>query len=491
MLVRILIASCLAVSVAAEHLRAADYVVVVSRATEQQPEWRDVVSALVAKHQAQTRVYEKQVEEVLDGLRADFPRHVCFVATREEAGRDFVAAVHRLTRRLDDDPFPDALWGIVTGYDAANALRIARTTEPLQIERVAAGTELAMDRVREGVWYCELKQHRMVRKSPGVTAEEQQGPADTTQALADSLNEYQPGLFVTSGHATERDWQLGFAYPNGSFQSKAGELIGVDTQRKRIPIHSDNPKVYMAVGNCLMGHIDGPDAMALAWMNSAGVHQMMGYTVLTWYGYAGWGCLDYFVEQPGRYSFAEAFLANQIALVDRLERYFPAIARRDTAPGSYPRFELESTDAARRAGLTPQDAAGLLHDRDVLAFYGDPGWDARMAPGSLSYDQDLREVQPGVFEFTVHPRRGKQSYEPVNRNGSQRGGRPMVQFFPKRLKNVQIQSGQHLQPVLTDDFILVPNPYPGEDASDQAGPGPDVDQPLTVRFTAERMVGDR
>ncbi len=39
----------------------------------------------------------------------------------------------------------------------------------------------------------------------------------------------------------------------------------------RIPIHSDNPKAYLAVGNCLMGHIDGPDAMALAWMNNAGV----------------------------------------------------------------------------------------------------------------------------------------------------------------------------------------------------------------------------
>ncbi len=55
-------------------------------------------------------------------------------------------------------------WGILTGYDAANALAIAREREPLVIKRVASGTELAMDRVTEGVWYCELEQNRMVRK---------------------------------------------------------------------------------------------------------------------------------------------------------------------------------------------------------------------------------------------------------------------------------------------------------------------------------------
>ena len=72
-----------------------------------------------------------------------------------------------------------------------------------------------------------------------------------------------------------------------------------------------------------MGHIDGTNAMALAFLNSGGVNQMVGYTVTTWYGYAGWGCLDYFVEQPGRYTLAEAFRANQTALINRLQTVFP------------------------------------------------------------------------------------------------------------------------------------------------------------------------
>ena len=45
---------------------------------------------------------------------------------------------------------------------------------------------------------------------------------------------------------------------------------------------------------------------------------MAGYTELTWYGYSGWGMLDYCVEQPGRYTCAEAFAASQAALIHRL-----------------------------------------------------------------------------------------------------------------------------------------------------------------------------
>jgi zinc protease len=207
-----------------------------------------------------------------------------------------------------------------------------------------------------------------------------------------------------------------------------------------------------------MGHIDGPDAMALAFMNSAGVRQMMGYTVLTWYGYGGWGCLDYFIEQPGRYTLAEAFFANQHALIHRLETNFPEIARRDTPPGSRLRHSFPLSEAARQAGLSLYDGLGLLHDRDVVVLYGDPAWSAKLAPGKLSYEQTLTEVAPGRFSLEIKPLLGEQSFEPVNQNGSQRGGRPFVYFFSQRLKDIKLTSGAELAPVLTDNFVLIPNP---------------------------------
>ena len=47
---------------------------------------------------------------------------------------------------------------------------------------------------------------------------------------------------------------------------------------------------------------------------------------------------------------------------------------------------------------------------------------------------------------------------PINTNGSQRGGRPIVHWLPHRVKDVEILEGAELNPVVADDFILVPNP---------------------------------
>ena len=43
-------------------------------------------------------------------------------------------------------------------------------------------------------------------------------------------------------------------------------------------------------------------------------------------------------------------------------------------------------------------------------------------------------------------------------NGSQRGGRPIVQFLPCRLEEARVIEGADLKPVITGRFILVPNP---------------------------------
>ena len=423
---------------ASSPLRAAEkpgsYVVVVSEKTMADPAWANVVTTLLEKHGNRPAVavtWASSPDEALEALAAHAPRHACFVARPTEASREFVIAIHTLCRRIDDDPYGDVLWGILTGFDATNALAIAQTAEPLVVNRVTAGTELAMERVVEGEWYCELEQNRMVHKDKGGLARVQRGPDDTTAALAARLNDGLTDLFVTSGHATERDWQIGFRYVNGHFRSGGGKLWGVDTAGTTIPIESTNPKVWLPVGNCLAGHIDGSDALALAFMNSAGVRQMIGYTVPTWFGYAGWGQLDYFVEQPGRFTLCEAFHANDHALIHRLE-----------------------TDAS------PRDAEGLAHDRDVVAFYGDPAWEARMAPGTLSFDQKLTEAD-GTFTFVITPLAGAASFAPVNRNGSQRGGRPIVHFLPRRIGTAEIVAGAEWRPVVTDDFLLVPLPPAG------------------------------
>lgn len=452
------LAACMACLVSVAMVEASDYSVVVSRQTNKQPEWKSVVDALLTRHpNADVLVWKNDVSEVLPLLREQHPRHTCFVARPEEAGREFVAEVHQLTRQYDNDPYTDTLWGILTGYDAGNALAIAKTDEPLSVKKVASGTELALELCEQGVWYDELVKNKKVSKDIDGMPTEQRGPSDTTRALADTLTTGSADLFVTSGHATERDWQIGFRYKNGTFQSKQGQMFGVPLQGEPFEIVSSDPRVYLAIGNCLMGHIDGPDAMALAWMNGLGVRQMVGYTVVTWYGYGGWGVLDYFTEQPGRYTLAEAFHANHHALIHRLERHFDGITGVSIETGSQRLPVVNPNPAGKRLGLSALDCRGLLWDRDTVAFYGDPAWEARLPSRPKAYGQKL-EVQGDTYTLTITPQIGSRSFEPVNTNGAQRGWRPIVQLLDHRIQNVTMISGDDLEVVVADDFILMPNP---------------------------------
>lgn len=433
------------------------YTIVVSEETDRDPAWSKVVVELKSKYPEANQITWKQsVNEALQALSDQHPRYSCFVARPNEVTRQYVASIHQLTRQLDQDPYCDTLWGILTGYDAENAIRIAGEKNNLTIERVASGTEIALSMCQEGVWYDELEKHKKVEKTRGGVAKQEEGPADTTEVLASTVTDPDTDLFVTSGHATERNWQIGFRYKNGFFQSKSGKMYGRTTTGERFRIQSTTPKVYLAVGNCLMGHIDGPDAMALAWLNDVGMNQMVGYTVLTWYGYSGWGILDYFLEQPGRYSLTEAFHANQHALIHRINSFFPSLTGKQINTGSRDLPTIEPNKAGRSLGLTSFDSRGLLWDRDTVAFYGDPAWHAKMASMPKAYEQNLT-IEDGVYTFTITPNLGEQSFAPVNTNGSQRGGRPIVEFLPSRIKEVEILEGQQLQPIITDDFILVPN----------------------------------
>ena len=52
----------------------ADYALVVSKATRSDSEWSRVVEELVAKHQVEVIVYDKDVSESLPALCKSFPR---------------------------------------------------------------------------------------------------------------------------------------------------------------------------------------------------------------------------------------------------------------------------------------------------------------------------------------------------------------------------------------------------------------------------------
>ena len=467
----LLLCSCALVSAAHGETIAPDaggYAVVVSEQTYDNPEWKAVVDALVEKHQAKVITYEGHIGESLKPLRKFFPRYACFVAQPEEAGRKYVVAVHRLTRKLDSDPYTDVVWGIITGYGAEDALRIANLKEPLIIRKGAGGTPFNLKIFDEGVYYIEGSKNSYVEKKAGGSIEQKTGTGDDAQPLAEALCRLKPDFFVTSGHATERDWQIGYPTGNekGMFVCKDGVMIAVSRDRKKkFPIHSPNPKVLMAWGNCLMGHVKDRQAMALAWMHSVGVNQLVGYTVNQWCGWGGNGTFKFFFGEPGRYTYNEAFFFNNQTIVYDLETRFPKTARlafnhldmqKDRKllnkianilinMDEGLRDKVAAANKQKKQCPEMKDNLGLLYDRDTLAFYGDPAWEVRLAPRELPFSQKLTSEND---EYTFR----------IVANADCSPARPPAMLLPCRLKDIKVTKGGKFSPLITDNFIMLMNP---------------------------------
>ncbi len=422
----------------------ADYAVVVSRRTFADAEWRKAVEALRDRHGATVIVHDGPVSLVRGALADLMPRYAAFVARPVEVSRRFVIDVHRLARALDGDPYSDLSWGIVTGYDAGDALAVAEDPGPLLVRRAAAGCGLDLARFAEGRVFSEVEQGVMYERGPGGAVERKTCPEDATEAIVRTLNEWRPDYFATSGHATPHDWQIGYSYRSGQFRCQDGRLFGRDLAGRSFPVDSPNPKVYSAAGNCLMGLVDDRYTMTPAWIHSAGVRQLIGYVVSTWYGYGAHGVNQIFIEQAGRFTFAEAFRANHIALVHRLATRFPRVAGVNLDEWGIEADPELLEKLAARHGIVDRDALGLLWDRDTVAFYGDPAYEARVEPvvepawtQTLAQDGDL-------FTFEVTTAAASSWH------------RPPISFLPERVREVEIIEGGELGPVISDDFILLP-----------------------------------
>ena len=433
------------------------YVVAVSETTGAMKDWREVVSALQTKYGASVVRYDKSPRHAAVKLAAHKPDYVAFVARPQEASRVFVVVVHRMMRKLDSDPYTDAIWGIVTGYNAGDALRIARETKPLTITRGASGMgEGLLRNFASGFASNEGRQYAFFVKTGGKVKRTEVKP-DTVKSLVDGFNNDKPQCFLTSGHATTRDWQVGYTFKGGQFRCDKGQLYGLTTTNKRHNINSPNPKIYLPVGNCLIGQITGPDCMATAMIHSAGVRQMIGYTVATWYGFGGWGVRDMFFGRAGQLSFAEAAYFNNQALMHKLVTEHPKVAQVDFPDHDHKQMGRIMSYMARRHGIVrknktsgriemDRDAMGLLWDRDTVAFYGDPAWRAEMPKPATPppWSQELKE-SGGKFAFTVR----------CTADGSY-PNRPVVQLLPGRLVDIKILEGADRKPVITDNFILLP-----------------------------------
>lgn len=437
-----------------------------SRAVVADAAWNNVAIALRDKHGAALLVYEREPGEQAVALKQLRPRYVAIVEKPERLDRNFIINMHATSRAVDDDIFADFLWGVITGYDAAGAMKmIENSTRPLVVKNAVA----TIMELHEAKWfdrYAWVDDH-----SAGLWGEKR-GPAEAVttgnipreqvlRKFTGLYAEYDPDLVVTAAHATENNLEMPFSL--GNIKARDGLLYAEDrfTGETWDVIGSGKRKIYFAVGNCLIGNVNKTNkSMAVAWMKGGDAAAMIGYVVPTWHGRNGWGGLKYWLATPGRYSLAEALFLNQQDFLFQANEWHPIFTRE---PYPHDLGTMGGAPALARAlGKKPtNDQLGFWHDRDVLAYYGDPRWDTR-----------LQEVT-GENDFTVTTRRdGKRCIVTVKTGPafSMRqlaGGGfkeehvldlPFSYFFPERLENPRLSAGQPWKVAVDENFLLVYTP---------------------------------
>lgn len=443
------------------------YVVLASKIVAEDAEWLSVAEMLSAKHHAEIVVYGTSPREVLPQLQTLNPRYVAIVEKPERLNRDFVIDMHKLSRHVDEDIYADFLWGMVTGYDASAAMKMVdNSTEPLVVkDAVATIMELNsakwfdryawVDDHTRGLWGEKRGREYKVE----FDTIEQKG---VLKKFTDLYESYDPDLVVTAAHATQRNLEMPFSL--GNLRPKDGKLYADDhfVKTQWDLKDSGKRKVYFAVGNCLIGDVNNTrESMAVAWMNGSNAATMIGYVVTTWHGRNGWGGLKYWVTSPDRYTLAEAVYMNQQDFLHQQHQWYPSLIDEN-----YPNFEDEEFRVVPERlkevlGKEPElDQMGFWHDRDVLAYYGDPKWEVRLQAVESERDYEVEckmrggkcVVKVATFaNFSLERMKGdKFKQEHVL-------DLPFNYFFPKRLKNPRLAEDQAWDAVVDENFLLVYN----------------------------------
>ncbi len=450
---------------AAEAAPAPTYAVVIRESTAADNGWKAVADALVKKHNGKLFTFKDDPLECREAMAAYHPRYTAFVMKPEDPSSRMVATLHKLSRTLDEDPWEDTIWGIVTGVSAEGAMKTAMANKPLTVKTVVATTYLYGETYKRIWCITDWRDNVWVeRKSPEdklVQHDDGFGATPYTEAFTKAFTELEPDLIMSSSHG----FQYGFEMPCRKGMIKAcddGLLHAAPTitaalgDAKKCPAlpASEKDRVFFPIGNCLCGESKGPASLAPVMLSSYGVRQMCGYTLETWYGKGGMAVLDAWAWAPGRHSLAESFFLGDQRILAELAQYDVRLATGGKLPpGVRP---MKQNAAAPDINLR-----GHLYDRDCIVLYGDPAWDARLdasIPNAKSpFSTKLEKVADGRYRFSVKVLDAKAFSKP----------NPIGETFTSfRLKDAKVVAGQECLPVVADDFILIlVPPHDGKDFS--------------------------
>ena len=462
---------------------AADYLVLVSKTSAEDPAWKNVGEQLATQHAGTCETWDGSEVGLLAALKKSQPRYLAIVAKPEKFSAAIVRSINRATRAVDDDPWADCRWGLITGNTAEDALRLVKTQPPLVIQRALTTTGINLELVDSGLTLSDGGKGGFTRKLPGGKPvngkwSEQDQPGGTIGMFADCWNDTDPQLVVTSSHATQFNLEMPFglgliASHGGKFhvltmqqRNEFAKFLGgamftgnvtdlgnwIDSTKAPTLKVSNTPKVWVASGNCLIGDTKGTgESMVATALSQAGFRQFVGYVVPTWFGRGGWGTSGLWQASRGQLSLSEAFYLNQQMLVDETITRFPGAEKVvfdsddiETGLKSDKAF-IQGLQSLEKGGMKiEKDVVGLIHDRDVVAFWGDPLWDARF--------DSKRSPHPLESSWKKSPAGWTLS---LTASADYDGNYPLC--LPERLVRPELKTptGAQLDALVADDFLLI------------------------------------
>lgn len=460
-----------------QNIKETDYVVLVSQAVSDDTVWNPVVEALKTKHDAKVITFHKLPEEALAQLKQIYPRYVAVLEKPYNIDRDYIVKMHKLSRIMDEDIYEDFLWGIITGYDAASALRMIDDATTPMVVKTALSTATDMEKT-DCFGKCALiyqsaamnmlevvKQYSQKREMPKAMArwKEKASKSDTLTEYridADSIGylfqdlfkRIDPELLLSCSYDPD-DIMYIVQNKNDQFiTAKQGQLY-IQTNDGKMPLtKGENRRLYLAIGSDGGSMFGKNDNLATAWMKDGNVSGLAGYSTSEWHGQAGWGSWKFWMTTPGRYTFSEALFLNMQFMLSRLNAWSPKLLQLD-----YPKTDNVSRDYGEALTYVSMqldkeisniDLMGYLYERDVFVYYGDPKWDVRLEgmPEDNHYkvafaqkgnkctvtirtDKDYNREQMSGNYFKEE----KTMFSPISI-----GRLPFSYFFPERLKNPRL-----------------------------------------------------
>lgn len=468
---------------------AGEYAILISKKTARNASWKQVAEMLKKRYAGTLIFWEKDIAEVEAELKKKKPRYIAVVAQPEELDRVVVAKLHRMTRRIEPDFYGDAIFGIITARTPAAAKRLAEEQKaPLLIERGVSTTNCDLERFKHQFFVTDWGRDEYIETRNGVSGEKKKLPRgeEIVELFAEKFAEINPQYLLSASHATEFNLEMpfgrGLIAPAGgkfycfknadmpAFRRMLGKPEQVADYAKKSELTvlraTDDPKIWIAAGNCLFGDVlRSPDSVAATLLSDYGVRQLVGYTVPTWYG-VGWDVHGNFFNGHQDVSVGQAwFFTNQRSL-----EKLPSALRSAEYPLTAEDMNGVDFNALQRCVVENEipltrDDVGRFHDRDVIAFYGDPLFRA-------GFDQNAKNCQP--WEYTLRARGKERRVVVAGTQGKtrksefrfwfpeQRDTAKDIKIFRKKMKSAaggeSISSGEALAPEMftsTKNFVML------------------------------------